>query len=225
MSGTTWTKFYWSDWSNDPALRLCSLAAQGLWMRCLCIAAESQPIGYVTVNGTALNASDLAILAGSNEAEVSNLLGELERKGVFSRDASGRIYSRRIVRDAQRSAIAQKNGKLGGNPSLCKNGENPSPVNPRVKGQLKGRLNTHKPYANSHNSARTRPPEQNGAGGPALETVFVEADSPGWQAWVEYRKRNGLKPPMRIVSRSLGKTGDAFASEFPPDYKPQEAVA
>jgi hypothetical protein len=40
MSGTRWSKFYWSDWDGDMRLRLCSLAAQGLWMQMLCIAAS-----------------------------------------------------------------------------------------------------------------------------------------------------------------------------------------
>ncbi|CAB4145783.1 hypothetical protein UFOVP1204_64 [uncultured Caudovirales phage] len=224
MAGTVWTKFFWSDWSNDPALRLCSLAARGLWMHCLCVAAESQPPGYVTVNGSALTESELAQLAGSTESEVRNLLGELDRKGVFNRDAKGRIYSRRMIRDAQRIAIAQKNGKRGGNPNLCKDGANPSPDNPPVKGWDKGRDKPHKPYSNKPYSARTRPPEIGGAGGPSLETVFVECGSAGWNAWVEYARLTGTKPPMPIVSRQLGKTGDALPSEFPPDYR-KEAVA
>jgi len=198
MSGTTWTKFYWSDWSNDPALRLCSLAAQGLWMRCLCIAAESQPAGYVAVNGRALTASDLARLVGSAEAEVSNLLSELDQHGVFSRDAKGTIYSRRILRDVQRMAVAQKNGKKGGNPSLCKDEGNSPSDNPPDKGWVKGRDKTHKPYTKyQNNSARARPPNEGRAGAPALEArVWVSFDTPEGKAWTDHEKRTkGRSPP------------------------------
>lgn len=34
-----WAKFFWADWAGDNCLSLCTLAAQGLWMRLLCIAA------------------------------------------------------------------------------------------------------------------------------------------------------------------------------------------
>ena len=30
MSGLPWGKFFWKDWLTDPALSVCSLAAQGL---------------------------------------------------------------------------------------------------------------------------------------------------------------------------------------------------
>ena len=116
-----WAKFYWEDWESDPALRLCSLAAQGLWMRMLCIAAKADPFGYVTVNGRPLDYKALARLTGETEETVEHLLSELDRNGVFSRDRKGRIYSRRMVRDFRKTQTARKNGKKGGNPTLCKN--------------------------------------------------------------------------------------------------------
>lgn len=115
-----WSKFFWQDWESDPAVRLCSLAAQGLWMRMLCIAAAHDPIGYVAVAGRGLDETSIARLTGCQESEVISLLGELDRNGVFSRDRQGRIYSRRMIRDARKAATAQKNGKKGGNPSLSK---------------------------------------------------------------------------------------------------------
>lgn len=146
MTGTVWTKFYWPDWESDEALRLCSLSAQGLWMRMLCLAAKADPTGYVTVNGRPLGVTDIARLAGVTETECESLLSELDRNGVFSRTRNGTIYSRRMVRDAKRSKTAQKNGKTGGNPTLRKkrgiSGWDNPPLNPG--------LNTHKPYANSH---------------------------------------------------------------------------
>jgi hypothetical protein len=132
MSGVTWAKFYWSDWESDPALRLCSYAAQGLWMRMLCIAAAHDPIGYVCVAGRALDETSLARMTGGSESEVRSLLAELDLNGVCSRDRNGRIYSRRMVRDARAFAQARKNGKMGGNPSLHKDKEISASVNPQV---------------------------------------------------------------------------------------------
>ena len=120
MSGTIWSKFFWSDWESDPNLRLCSLAAQGLWMRMLCIAAAHEPVGYVAIAGKGLDEAALARLAGCAEAELGALLGELEGNRVFSRDRHGRIYSRRMIADARKARAARKNGLKGGNPSLSK---------------------------------------------------------------------------------------------------------
>lgn len=143
MSGTTWTKFFWSDWQTDPGLRRSSYAARGLWMEMLCIAAGHDPIGYVAVAGMPLTGSDLARMTGGSESEVASLLLELERNGVFSRDRRRFIYSRRMVSDAKRSATFKKNGQKGGNPSLSKergiSGLDKPPDKPPDK--------THKPEA------------------------------------------------------------------------------
>jgi hypothetical protein len=125
MSGTVWSKFFWSDWESDPALRLCSFAAQGFWMRMLCIAAAHDPIGYVAVAGKGLDETALARLTGCPESEIACLIGELERNGVFSRDRLGRIYSRRMTADARKAAVARRNGLKGGNPSLSWQSEKP----------------------------------------------------------------------------------------------------
>jgi hypothetical protein len=92
-----WSKFFWSDYAADPTLKLCSLASQGLWMRMLCIAAEHDPPGYVAVNGQPLEPEDLARITGSTILECQRCLDELERRGVFSRDRRGWIYSRRMI--------------------------------------------------------------------------------------------------------------------------------
>lgn len=158
MSGSAWTKFFWSDWQSDPALKLCSLAAQGLWMRMLCVAASHDPIGYVAVAGKGLDETSLARLTGCQESEVVSLLGELADHGVFSRDRHGRIYSRRMIRDAKKAATARKNGKDGGNPSLRKQKDNEA----SDKGEVKPTLKAHKPEAifqKAANAASAREPD------------------------------------------------------------------
>jgi hypothetical protein len=137
VSGTVASKFFWPDWRSDPCLRTSSLAARGLWMEMLCIAAEAQPTGYVLVNGRSPSITDLARLAGAPEDEVQSLLAELDAAGVFSRDRKGRIYSRRMVRDLKRSVENQKNGKKGGNPLLCNYEQKTYPVNPSDNGEDK----------------------------------------------------------------------------------------
>ena len=118
-----WLKFYPSDWRSDPKLRMCSLAARGLWIEMLALMHEANPRGHLLVNGIAPNAQQLSVLVGSL-ADVSELLTELESVDVFSRTESGVIYSRRMTRDEAKSAEAKANGALGGNPTL-KPGVNP----------------------------------------------------------------------------------------------------
>lgn len=151
MSGTTWSKFFWADWQSDPALRLCSYAARGLWMDMLCIAASHDPVGYVCVAGQPLDSRAIARMTGGDESEVDALLVELDRNGVFSRDRRDRIFSRRMISDAKKAKLASENGKKGGNPSLGKDKGNPASDNPPLKGGDKAGVGQgdkpHKPEA------------------------------------------------------------------------------
>jgi hypothetical protein len=140
MSATVWSKFYWSDWLSDAGLRRSSFAARGLWIDMLCIAAQSDPIGYLTVKKVPLSVNDIARMCGGSEPDVRSLLDELDRNGVLSRDRNGTIYSRRIVRDAKKAGIAKKNGKLGGNPTLSNQRGNSASDNPPVKSGVKPQI-------------------------------------------------------------------------------------
>jgi hypothetical protein len=102
-NGHRWSKFWWCDWQNDAALRMCSLAAQGLWMRVLCIMHEAEPIGHLTINGRPPTDRQLAALVGAPEKDVTQLRRELEEAGVSSVTSDGVTFSRRMVRDAAQS--------------------------------------------------------------------------------------------------------------------------
>lgn len=130
-----WAKFFWTDYAADPQLKLCSFAAQGLWMRMLCIAAEHEPAGYVAINGRGLDPIGICRITGGALAEVEGLLVELEQNGVYSRDRRGWIYSRRMINDAKMRRKASEAGKKGGNPRLRKDTENQPPLKGEVKGE------------------------------------------------------------------------------------------
>jgi hypothetical protein len=132
-----WSKFFWTDWLADPCLRLCSLAAKGLWIDMLALMHQSGKAGYLVVSGQPVTRGQLAKILGQSIEEIEALLAELEANKVFSRDGAGTIYSRRVVRDEQKAALARKNGQRGGNPSLCnvlpfRSSDNP-PTRERVK--------------------------------------------------------------------------------------------
>ncbi|WP_053005692.1 helix-turn-helix domain-containing protein [Kiloniella spongiae] len=116
MSKLPWFKFFPTDWRADVGLKLCSLAARGLWLEMICIMHEAG--GYLEINGSNVTTLALASLSGSTPQEITALLGELEEAGVFSRDRKGRLYSRRMLRDLKKSSVARNNGRKGGNPSL-----------------------------------------------------------------------------------------------------------
>jgi hypothetical protein len=198
MSGVVWSKFFWSDWESDPALRLCSLAAQGLWMRMLCVAASHDPIGFVCISGRPLDVTDLARLTGGTETEADALVQELSRNGVFSRDRTGRIYCRRMLRDARAAATARNNGAKGGNPNLvkgpnlCKGSGNPAWDNPRPKGAdkpQKPRASTRveDPCGSSNPggaAAASRPPDRRP---PAAACEPASPDTQKGPAWEAFR--------------------------------------
>lgn len=99
MSRLRWAKFFWEDWASDNALSLCTLAAQGLWMRMLCIAAQGDDYGMLTVNGQPVSDEELAKLIRPHidPRRFARLLAELERKKVVSRDANGTLFCRRMT--------------------------------------------------------------------------------------------------------------------------------
>jgi hypothetical protein len=111
-------KFWPADWTGEPALRMCSLAARGLWIELLAVAHAAEPYGHVLVSGRAPSCRQIAAIAGATERDAAKLLHELEEAGVFSRTEAGVIYSRRMVRDNATREAARDFGKRGGNPRL-----------------------------------------------------------------------------------------------------------
>lgn len=122
-----WMKFYPRDWRADEKLRDCSLAARGLWIEMLAIMHASERYGRLLVNGKVPSTVSLARQVGAATDEIDPLLDELREAGVFSTDANGIIYSRRMKSDEKLVENARKNGKRGGNPKLCDKTINPAP--------------------------------------------------------------------------------------------------
>jgi len=144
MSPQPWMKFYPADWRSDPMLRLCSIGARGLWMELICLMHEADPYGHLLINRKPPSDTQMGALTGVDPSTVRTLLSELEEAGVFSRNRAGVIYSRRMVADEKKAAVARANGKAGGNPNLCKTKPNPPSDNPPDKGGLNGGDNTQK---------------------------------------------------------------------------------
>lgn len=119
-----WMKFFPADWRQDPRLRMCDLATRGLWMEMLCLMAEGEPYGHLTVGGAPIKDSDLARLVGADLKTVRKSLHLLSHVGVCSTTSSGVVFSRRMVSDHAKALKDKENGKAGGNPALT-GGVNP----------------------------------------------------------------------------------------------------
>lgn len=117
-----WMKWYPADWRADPRLRMCSLAARGLWVDLIAYMHEGEPYGHLTIDGVQPGTQGISSLVGRPLNETIKALAELEARNVFSRDDKGAIFSRRMVRDNAKAQKDRENGKAGGNPDLLKEG-------------------------------------------------------------------------------------------------------
>ena len=113
-------QWYPSDWLEEPGLKLCSLAAKGLWMDLLCYMFKMQNRGYLRIRGKQLGSKEVAQLTGYTEAEAKQALTELDTYGVSETTADGCIYSRRMVRDEKQRQSKVEAGRKGGRVSKPK---------------------------------------------------------------------------------------------------------
>jgi hypothetical protein len=109
------TRFFWSDWLGDQAVRRLSLSERGLWIDLLAIASSGIPTGYVTDGkGKPLSDEDIARVSNVSPKDVAELIESILEKGAASRDRTGRLFNRRMVRDASLAAKRARNGRVGG---------------------------------------------------------------------------------------------------------------
>jgi hypothetical protein len=109
-----WAKWFWSDWAGDAALNLCSLPARGLWMGMLCLMAQGEPYGTLTIKGRAPTNDELFALVaprGTRRGDFNRWLAELERAGIARRDREGYLGSTRMQRDGALSILRSKSAK------------------------------------------------------------------------------------------------------------------
>jgi len=173
MSKNPSTTFFFNDWENDPELKTCSLAAQGLWMRLLCIAARSPEHGVVQIgsqqSGLPHGLTLIASAVGRPPEETAALIDELLSSGAASRDRQGRICCRRMIRAENIRLQRSLAGKMGAAVTNGKTTENgfwrgKTPGKPVGKRAASSRL----PDSNnsSHGKISTdaaRPPAPGGA--------------------------------------------------------------
>jgi len=104
---------------------------------------EAVPYGHLIINGNPVTDTQLANLTGTITGQLSEYLGELETAGVYSKTATGVIYSRRMNRDEKRSIEGRKHIKKRWEQVSENKEEKPPPnslPNSLPKDNLKGEL-------------------------------------------------------------------------------------
>ena len=206
-----WMKFYPQDWRADEKLRMCSLAARGLWIEMLAIMHRSERYGQLLIGGRVPTDAQLAVQAGASPDQVSALLVELGEAGVFSRAAGGAIYSRRMTRDQKKAENARKNGKSGGNPSLRKQKGNQASDKGQDKPPHKGEVKPQRPEARGSdtNVSGVPPPDPVKAlfdMGVALVVETGRTEKQARSLVGKWRKDFGDPEAMRIMLEARSKS-------------------
>ena len=110
-----WFRFHPTEYLADLNLMSCSLGAQGLWMRLICMMTQSERYGVLMLHGKPIDTPDLAQLLRIKPRILGPLLDELNRQQVYSVDPNGFIFSRRMVREFAQNQVDRDFGKQGGN--------------------------------------------------------------------------------------------------------------
>lgn len=105
-------QFYRGDWKRDASVQSCSYAARGLWFEMLLLMEDCDPFGHLVMAGKPLTASQIARMTGGETPEVETLLLELKIAKVYSVDADGAIFNRRMERERQQKVNKKNAGKL-----------------------------------------------------------------------------------------------------------------
>lgn len=111
--------FYTGDWLKDPQLRRCTHEEKGVYIDMLCLMHECEERGVLATAGSAWSDEEVARAIGGDHQRTLSCVVALVVKGVISRNSSGAIYSRRMVRDEQKRQKCSEAGKKGGgNPTF-----------------------------------------------------------------------------------------------------------
>ena len=127
MPATAKTNWFWSDWSGDQAVRRLTPAERGVWIDLLALAAVGNPKGYVCdAKRKPVALEEIARFTNCPDlGQLAALIDAIVAKGAASRDRRGRLFSRRMVRDAKLAAIRSENGKKGIDAKLGKEKQKP----------------------------------------------------------------------------------------------------
>jgi hypothetical protein len=160
--------WYPGDHQRDTGIKACAFEPRGLWREMMDLMHDGEPYGHLTAGGVPILPPDLSRIIGIPLAQVTRYLSELETRKVFSRTATGVIFSRRMVRDEETRRTKKRNGKLGGNPKLVNHEDNRQDIHPlnHKDNHHVGRVDNLSPASDAvavASAAASPPPPRTGA--------------------------------------------------------------
>lgn len=236
------TTFFWNDWDNDEALKACSLAAQGLWMRCLCIAARSPEPGVVMIGGFPAGRADivprLAAVVGHPLDAVNALIDELLTSGTASLDRKNRIINRRMVKAAALHRKRSEAGKAGAaasarsrTPLSQADGQHDDENGGRFDNDVSDWENYEneglpRQNAGKHPSKPPAKPSANGSPSSRLQDFSASESPPATATPSVASSRSGDEQPTTrtTIPPFLRQTGLKVAAQVPLDFEPQPST-
>ena len=138
-----WFKFWPSNWLADTQLRLCSLEIRGYLIDCLSIMHDAERRGYLeTSTGKPITDEMLARLIGADKGDVYRCrLKVVEEKILSEEENTGILYSRKMVKDAEKASKCSKAGrKGGGNPAFASSPNSRPVADKKIKKKIEDRM-------------------------------------------------------------------------------------
>jgi hypothetical protein len=116
-------QFYPADWRKDLGVQSLSYHDRGVWFEMLCLMHESEDRGRLVLNGEPMPGDALARILGLDTESLGETIQRLLNAGVASRDASGALVCRRMLRDEQIRRERAVAGQIGGARSARRRGD------------------------------------------------------------------------------------------------------
>lgn len=120
-------QMYPKDWNENAKLKMCSYAAQGLWIRLVNMSYYMPEKGVFSMSNHPLNRYEILKLLPGNTSVKRNAFNELVKWGVIKQREGNTFYCKRLYEDMRLRAIRIAAGKQGGNPNLVKDLDNQNP--------------------------------------------------------------------------------------------------
>jgi len=181
-------QWYPDDWLAEPGLRMCDLAARGLWIDLLCHMFKMENRGQLRIASDAMTVTDIAHLVGRPVAEVQAALNQLIKFRVCETADDGTIYSRRMVREERLRHNKVMAGKKGAH----------SRWHGRVMRKDGSSSSTPSPTSSSHNNDVPSEDSENLPQEHSSKSEFSTRMEEVLSAWKDLAEHHGLPTVRRL---------------------------
>lgn len=117
-------QMYPKDWNEDTRLKMCSYAAQGLWIRLINTTYDMPEKGVFRFSNRPLTVNEILSLLPGNMRVKKRAFQELLDWKVIKQFEDKSFYCQRLHKDMKLREIRKEAGMKGGNPNLVRNLDN-----------------------------------------------------------------------------------------------------